>query len=1223
MEIGTAYISMDWRQAYAADQMLAEKQSGAALFADISGFTPLTEAFTLELGPKRGGEELTSHLNQVYDDLIGVLHRYRGSVVSFSGDAITCWLDQDLDGRRAIRCALEMQNAMAALAEIQTPGGRKFTLGLKVAVTTGSVRRFLVGIPDYKLMDAMAGTTVERMATAEGVAERGDVIADEATAAALGEDLQISEWREDKGERFTVVQSLNLDVAETPWPDPSTLNLPQHTVNSWLLPAVDKRINSGLGEFLTEVRPSAAIFVRFSGIEYETDPDAPQKLDKFVRSVQRIMLRLEGSLLQLTIGDKGSYVYAAFGSPVAHEDDIERAALAALALQEEAERLDFIDPLQIGISFGRMRTGGYGGLQRRTYGVLGDHVNLSARLMGKAPAGQIYVSENAYRHIPNLFKWEQLPPMRVKGKSEPISVFRLTGQKRKQSFQLSEANYRFPMVGREAALALVEEKIESVLLGNGQIVGITAEAGMGKTRLTAEAIRLSVDNGLAGFGGECQSFGTNSSYLVWADVFSHLLNIPGGISLEELTKLLAEELNLIDSSLVPRIPLLASVINVDIPDNDLTASLDAKTKKSSLEAMLIDILRYQSMKQPLLIVLEDCHWLDDLSKDFIAELGKVMADLPILMLMAYRPPDAQRLQMPKIDGLECFTEIVLESFSAAESLELIQFKVDEFIGDQRIPKSFVDQLVRKASGNPFYLDEIINFIQDRGVDPTDENALAALDLPDSIYSLVLSRIDNLSESQKIAIRVASVIGRLFRATMVWGIYPTDEVTTMIMDDLERLSTLELTPVESVDPELTYIFKHMVTQEVAYESLPYQTRARLHEEIGFFLERRYPNDVEQNIDLLAFHYGRSQNLAKKKEFLRRAGQTAQVNYANTTAINYFSELLPLVDGVEEIEAQLSLGEINEHIGAWEAANEHFTAAQESAGQLSASVLQAKARIALGEVQRKQGNYAEAETWLTAARDQSAAIDDRPGLAKALTCLGTLNAQQGQLDESMALYTQSLDIRRELQDASEAGSILANMAIVAEYQGSLPKSKEYLAESLENKRISGERMQIAQVSNNLAYVLMELGEFDEVGGILEEALVTFRESGFKWWIANTLNNLGNVKAIFDEPKSAAACYKESLEINSGLGEKWASAFLIEDISALLAQINEPQKALTLVGAAERIREDIESPLSPALKDKLDQKLAPAKEKLNEEVDVLISAGQAMTFEQAVDFAASALN
>ncbi|MEM9774639.1 MAG: adenylate/guanylate cyclase domain-containing protein [Chloroflexota bacterium] len=1222
METGTAYIPMDWRQAYAAGQTLAEKQSGAALFADISGFTPLTEAFALELGPKRGGEELTRYLNQVYDDLIGVLHRYGGSVVSFSGDAITCWLDQDLDGRRAVRCALDMQAAIQALAEIQTPRGRRFTLGLKVAVTIGSVRRFVVGMPDYKLIDAMAGTTVERMATAEGVAERGDVIVDQATATALVDYLTVSEWREDKGQRFAVVTALDLAVSETTWPNPDELNIPQETISSWLLPAVDKRINSGLGEFLTEVRPSVALFVRFSGIEYETDPDAPEKLDRFVQSVQHIMLRLEGSLLQLTIGDKGSYLYATFGSPVAHEDDIERAVLAALALQEESGQLDFIDPLQIGISFGRMRTGGYGGLQRRTYGVLGDHVNLSARLMGKAPAGQIYVSENAHRQVVNAFSWEQLPPMQVKGKSEPITVFRVIGRKHAQTFQLNEANYKLPMVGRQAELRLIEEKIELVLKGYGQIVGITAEAGMGKTRLTVEAIRSSIDSGLAGFGGECQSFGTNSSYLVFADIFNNLLNIPAGVPPEELIQRLTDELSRIDSSLVPRIPLLESVINVDIPDNYLTASLDAKTKKSSLEGMLIDILRYHALQQPLLLVLEDSHWLDDLSKDFLEALGKVIGQLPILLLIAYRPPDTQRLQMPKIDELECFTEIKLSSFSAEESHALIQFKVDEFIGDQNIPARFVEELVRKASGNPFYLDEIINFIQDRGVDPTDENALLALDLPDTIYSLVLSRIDNLSETQKIAIRVASVIGRLFRATMVWGIYPAEEVTTMIMDDLERLSRLELTPIESTEPELTYIFKHMVTQEVAYESLPYQTRARLHEEIGYFIESRYPANVEQNIDLLAFHYGRSENLTKKKEFLRRAGATAQVNYANATAINYFSQLLPLVDGIDEIEVRLSLGEINEHVGVWDSANVQYVAAHKLAERLDNPLLLAKSNIALGEMQRKQGNYTEAEAWLTAARDTSELVNDRPGLAKAFTCLGTLNAQQGQLDESMGLYTRALDIRRELNDASEAGSILANMAIVAEYQGSLPKSKEFLTKSLENKRISGEKMPIAQVSSNLAYVLMELGEFDEVGGILEEALVTFRESGFKWWIANTLNNLGNVKAIFNEHDTAAVMYKESLEINAGLGEKWASAFLIEDISALLAQTDQPQKALTLVGAAERIREEIESPLSPVLKEKLDQKLAPAKEKLDEEVDGLLSAGQAMSFEQAVDFAASAL-
>ncbi|MEM7801953.1 MAG: adenylate/guanylate cyclase domain-containing protein [Chloroflexota bacterium] len=682
MEIGNAYIPMDWRHVFANNSSLEENQTGAALFADISGFTPLTEAFALELGPKRGGEELTVHLNRVYDGLIGVLHRYGGSVVSFSGDAITCWLDGDLDGRHAVRCAIEMQAVMNTVAQIVTPAGQEIILGLKVAVAVGSVKRFIVGLPEYTLMDAMAGKTVESVASAEQVAERGDVVIDRATFDVLEPHLTIKEWRvdEDSEDSFAVVESFALEPKESPWETLDDSTFTQTMIEHWLLPAVGTRISGGMGEFLTELRPAAALFIRFTGIDYDNDPEAPLKLNSFVQMVQRIMMRFEGSLLQLTIGDKGSYLYAAFGSPIAHEDDIDRAALASLALQHETKQLDYIEPIQIGISHGRMRTGAYGAVQRRTYGVLGDHVNLSARLMSKAPSGQIYMSHAAYRKIKDKFIWEPLQPMTVKGKSYTINAYRLLRRRQRQSFKLHEPVYRLPMVGRQAELNKIAQKIDRVLEGNGQIIGITADAGMGKSRLATEVIRTAFEVGLDGFAGECQSFGTNTSYLVWQAIWRAWFDLPGDEPAEDQIDLVRSYLKEADPAYLSRLPLLAPVLNLPIPDNELTATLDAKTKKSSLESLLVELVRYRAQGQPFLIVLEDCHWLDDLSKELIYEIGKFIENLPVMMLMVYRLPDTQREQLPKVHELPFFTEVSLNHFTSEEAARLIDLKIDEFFG---------------------------------------------------------------------------------------------------------------------------------------------------------------------------------------------------------------------------------------------------------------------------------------------------------------------------------------------------------------------------------------------------------------------------------------------------------------------------------------------------------------------------------------------------------------
>ncbi len=1227
MTQGKVYIPMDWRHSIATNKALPSEQTGSTLFADISGFTPLTEAFALELGPKRGGEELTIHLNRVYDQMITVLHAYRGSVVGFSGDSITCWFDQDLDGRNALRCALEMQSQIAKVAQIRTRLGREFVLGLKVTVAIGSVKRFIVGMADYTLMDAMAGKTVERMATAEGFANSGDVVVDSPTFEALSDHLVVSAWHKDEetGEKYATIESFDLEVPENRWPEINDGQLSYDQVDDWLLPAVASRINSGLGDFLTELRPAAALFMRFTGIEFESDDTAADKLREFVQSVQRIIMRLEGSLVQLTIGDKGSYLYAAFGAPIAHENDVERAALAALALQEECGQFEFIKSLQIGISHGLMRTGAYGGTERRTYGVLGDHVNLSARLMSKTPSGQIYVSQRAQRKISKLFEWENLPPMQVKGKTQPVQVHRLVKSKLRRAIRLNEPEYSLPMIGRAEELETVSNLIEEVLEGKGQIIGITAEAGMGKSRLSAEVIRLCMDKGMSGYGGECPSFGTNTSYLVWQPILQSLFkssSVVDDVSKDQFLSELTEEIELINPSLVPRIPLLGPILQIDIPENDLTKSLDAKTRKSSLESFVIDVILSRSLQQPLILVFEDCHWLDPLSLDLIEALGRSIEQAPIFINLVYRPPDSHKTQLPNVHELPYFTEVSLDTFTKDEAEKLIAIKVEQYFDESNVPQRFINLVVAKAAGNPFYLDEIINFIKDKEVDLRDEKAIEAIDLPNTIYSLVLSRIDNLTESQKMAIKVASVIGRLFTAAMVWGVYPTNEITTMVKQDLNTLSELELTPIEQPEPELTYLFKHIVTQEVAYESLPFSTREKLHGQIGYYLESMKPDEIEQNLYVLAFHYGLSNNNEKKEEYLVRAGKAAQKSYANTAAVSYYSKALELVSGDNRIDIEFELAQVYDLIGDWDQAEELFENVLKVASEKDLYKLKSKTTTAIGELKRKKGDYDSATALFENAKQISSQSDDKDGLAKALICSGTLAAMQGDFQQALERYKSSLEISRETNDQFSVSKVLNNMAIVAQYQNELNRALQFMEESLEARRAINHKWGIANSLNNLGVFLLDKEDYTGAQDALNEALTLNREIGDKWSIANTLNNLGNVRLNFKEFEFAGEKYNESLQIYSQLGDKWALSFLLEDIGAMLAIRDNSAEALQLAGAAERLREEIDSPLSATMKEKLDLKLAPSFENLGEKAYVVWAKGREMELSEAIELATNAL-
>jgi adenylate cyclase len=286
------------------------------------------------------------------------VERYRGSVIGSSGDAITCWFGGD-DGLRAIASALAMQEKMRQFAVIRAPIQDAPLLAIKVAVALGPIRRFLLGDPTVQIVDVLAGHTLEEMAAAEHMADKGEIVVTERVADELDDQLIIEGWREDaiSGERFAVVTGLKEPVADSAWPQLHLDSLTEAQVSAWLLRPVYERLRGSEREFFAELRPAVSLFLQFTGIDYDHDDDAGAKLHAFISWVQSILVLYEGSFIQLTIGDKGSYFYAAFGAPIAHDDDSVRAVAAAEALRQPPTDLDFIQGIRIGIAQGRMFSG--------------------------------------------------------------------------------------------------------------------------------------------------------------------------------------------------------------------------------------------------------------------------------------------------------------------------------------------------------------------------------------------------------------------------------------------------------------------------------------------------------------------------------------------------------------------------------------------------------------------------------------------------------------------------------------------------------------------------------------------------------------------------------------------------------------------------------------------------------------------------------------------------
>jgi class 3 adenylate cyclase/tetratricopeptide (TPR) repeat protein len=1142
----STYLPQDRLRALAHNESLPDRTSGSALFADISGFTALTESLRESLGPRRGAEELTRHLDAVYSALITEVEKHGGSVIEFAGDAITCWFDGGQQAAvRAVDCAFALQQAMHAFDSIALPNGAATALSLKVAVAFGTARRFVVGDPSIHYMDALAGATVTRTSTAEHLANKGNVLVDESTVDLLGESLTIQEWRTDEetNERFALVREFRGQTSLPPLPGP--IDLDDALLRTWIHPQVYQREQSGQPSFLTEFRPCAALFIRFVGIDYDAD-DAQAKLDAFIRQMQIITSRYEGTFLQLAIGDKGSYVYINFGALNAHEDDARRALKVALELRESVAL-----QLQMGISQGVMRVGAYGGHTRRTYGALGDDVNLAARLMQTATTNEILLSGQVQKAVANDFTFEPRPPLPMKGKAEPLPVFAVTGERKQRAIRLQEPNYALPMVGRTVELQTISEKLDLAVNGQAQVIGIVAEAGMGKSRLAAEVIRLARRKGFAGYGGACQSDAIHTSYQSWKSIWSAFFGVDPEQPLRKQIRSLEGEIEDRAPERVEALPLLGTLLNLDIPENDFTKTLEPKDRKSVLHALLEDCLKAAAKDEPILIIIEDLHWIDALSQNLLEELARSVTTSPICFVLAYRPPiNVGQLAIPQLEALPNFTRIELSELNLAECEQAIRAKLAQLYPARTgaVPKQLVDKLMARAQGNPFYLEELLNFLRDRGLDPRDPADLDKIELPDSLHTLILSRVDQLSEREKTTLRVASIVGRLFRADWLTGYYPLLGALPQVKADLDELHTLDITPQDAPEPELAYLFKHIVTHEVTYESLPFAMRAQLHEQLARYLETTYPNDLP--IDALAFHYGHSNNLAKKREYLRKSGESAQAAYSNAAAVEYYTQALECSpDEDESVTLHLNLGSIYQLIGEREEAKSHYLQALEiaTASQLTQRIVECE--IKLGNAWILRSEYSPALEWLEKARTHAAQINYMAGTCDALCEIGIIHWRLANFDTATQYLQQGMDLARKLGDKRKEAYALSVIGQVKAQVGGFAESHDIFEAALSLSREINDKKRIAGTLNNFANTYYYEGEYEMAQKLMEESLEVVREIGDKRGIALALNNLGNIFYLKNDFNAARKYYEESLKLGNQTDDKYTKSIALSSLGITL--------------------------------------------------------------------------
>src|SRR5215208_6892163 len=904
---------------------VAEEFQAAILFADISGFTPLTERM-VERGPA-GVETLARILNEYFGQLIDIIHDYGGDVVKFAGDAvIAVWpIVPDLPPAEHVSRADQWQWTMRA-AECAIEVHRRLTnyqvedanLYLKLAVSMGKVTTAHVGGVFNRWEFLLTGTPLVELGVANNLAKAGDILVTPSAWKLIRNDCNAEAMEFEL--KDTIAPGGHLESLNKPssiFSLPKKLVVPAGAENSlrpYIPGAVINRLTAGQSSWIAELRRVTVLFINLPDLDQNTELENSQNI---ARLIQRSVYRYEGSINKINVDDKGITIVAALGlPPFSHEDDPARGVQSALMIRKELTNLNIRS--HIGITTGRIFCGSVGNESRREYTIIGNAVNLSARLMDAASKQDELIAKHGvpilcdratYDSAKDAVEFEPLSPQQVKSRAEPVEVFHPLEQKK------SVIRPKTELIGRQEEKTLIANALQELSRGTShQTIILQGEAGIGKSRLFEDLIRQAETLHVKMFSGNGDSIEKSNPYHAWRPIFNRIFEIEEllaqGEFVEEahtaIQQNIVAKLARIDPDLARYAPLVDVVLPTSIPDNELTSAMSGEIRGGNVRELLTRLLAFEASKSPMLIVMEDLHWFDSASWALLVDVQQKVR--PLFLALNSRPlADPIPLQFKQLLDTSGTRLLRLE----AMMLDDVEALVCQRLGVKSVPP-MISRLIReKSEGHPFFAEELAYALRDSGILMIENQVCRVhsrfmnfedLALPDTLQAAITNRIDSLDPSQQLTLKVASVIGRIFAFRLLEAIHPIEADKSALPAYMATLTRLSLTLVESEAPDLAYIFKHAVTQEVAYNLMLFSQRRQLHQAVAEWIEENYEKNIEAYYALLAHHWsqaaetsGAERNehaLLKAMEYLEKAGEQAIQNYANQEVIQFFTQALDL-------------------------------------------------------------------------------------------------------------------------------------------------------------------------------------------------------------------------------------------------------------------------------------------------------------------------------------------
>lgn len=1118
------------------DNYQAENYHGSfqavGLLVDVSGFSNMTDTLARQ-GP-HGSEVLANGMRQVFDPMIQSVMEYSGYVVGFAGDAITALFpvkESVVDAyTNAIASALSIQEHRSKNASFVTPYG-KFNISVKIGLGAGEARwRIVTATDGNRATYYFHGSAIESAVSSLTLSGSGEIILSPDLYQTLGEAVSGAR----RGGCFLLTKLSKRFPArkriDLPPPDPEHLRVfCSEEISSYDL----------TGEF----RPAVNLFI---GIQQDTDRET--HLELFLQKLFSLQDLYGGLFSRVDVGDKGTNLLMFWGAPLARENDVERALNFLLELLKESKV-----PMKAGITYRLAYAGYMGGSLQEEYTCYGWGVNLAARLMMAAGPGEIWTDEEIARRVGQRFKFQHAGQQSFKGFSLEQNVFKLI--KRSEDDRVV---FSGEFVGRETELETLGRFIAPIW--NGQFAGmltIVGEPGIGKSRLidTFQASQIFSEN--IPYWAVCQ---TDEIVRQSLNPFRYWLkryfDLSEALDEAERKQTFDEKLDQIigsipDNELAQNLNrtrmFLGELLDLRWPDS-FYEELDAQGRYDNTFIALSILLRGESLRQPLVLVLEDTHQLDSDTKDFLLYLERVLTadfdkNYPLAVLATSRR-EGDRVTFERAPS----EEIALTELTGSDLVHLA-----ENLLTGAVAPSLLKILQRRSEGNPFFIEQIIRYLQEEDRLEQGGNGwqlsgeVSQESLPTDISSILISRLDRLNREVREVVQTASVLGREFELRLL---------SQMLHDDKalpEQVNLAVEAEVLSILTEIRYIFRHALVREAAYTM---QLRARqqeLHRIAVEAFETLYQDQLSSHYSEIAYHADRAGLRDKAKKFYILAGADAARAYKNSLAIESYTRALAL-SSMEDIQERIDL--LLARVALYRIVADRGGQEQDLATlELLAENQQNKRNRAIVALRQAEfafdvGEFRVAQRFAESAIEIAESAHALDVVANAYRILPLALTRQGQIEQAVQLAEVGLQLTQQVGDRESEGRTLNQLGLITLEQSEPDHARAFFEKSLVIAQETGNHRLEAQVLNNMGKISGEIeNDYVTARRFFEKTLEIVREIGNRIGECYALGNLGWAASMGGDFEQARIYYTERLTVARELGNRYLEAYGMINLSAML--------------------------------------------------------------------------